>query len=88
MLPLRQSKIPAVVLIGIYKKLDRLDQSKANLGEFCIRHLGITTIKAFKEFYTGYETWRLQNSTTVEKMRQWERDNNRGVYHQESLSSK
>lgn len=73
------------IILGIYKQIERLEKKGVNIGAFCVKHLNIKDLKSYREFITGYETWRLQNSKNKDQMRQWEKENNRGVYHQSSL---
>jgi hypothetical protein len=47
-------------LMRIYQKIYQLEQSETGIAMFCTKHLGITTEKAFREFYTPYENWRIK----------------------------
>jgi hypothetical protein len=62
------------VLLRIYQKCQEIEsKSSLALSVFCIRHLGITDKKSFHEFYTSYETWRMQNSKHRERYEEMEK---------------
>jgi hypothetical protein len=70
------------VRIKIYQKLHEMEKAGNNqqVAKFCQMHLNILDVKKFKEFYTRYETWRLQQSGSVAAMRHWEKTNGRGIF--------